>query len=83
MTNDVDKQTFGQFGGEVITDTSAHTGEFCALQILEDAAITAITAPKLTGDLTAVTTLSAGTVVFTPFTSVTLASGSAIAYLGS
>ena len=80
MTNDIDKQSFGRAGAEVITDTSAHTGEFCALQILEDAVVSAITAPLLEGDLTAISTLSAGTVIFTPFQSITLTSGSVIAY---
>jgi len=79
MTNNIDKQTFGQRGAKIVTDTSATTGEFCALQILEDATFSALTWPELEGALTGFA-ISAGTVIYGQITAFTLSSGKVLAY---
>jgi hypothetical protein len=79
MTNNIDKQTFGQRGAKIVTDTSATTGEFCALQILEDATFSALTWPELEGALTGFS-IPAGTVIYGQITAFTLSSGKVLAY---
>lgn len=70
------EQSFGTLGGTYIDDTDAHAGVFCAIQVLTNCVIT------LVGTISGITSvaLAAGTVVYGRFTSVTLASGSVIAY---
>ena len=74
----------GLNGGEDINDTAAHTGDFFAVQATEDTVLAAqssnITnlADICTGQ--DATTLSAGTVLYGRFSSVTLTSGAVIAY---
>jgi hypothetical protein len=79
MTNNIDKQTFGQRGAKIVTNTSATTGEFCALQILEDATFSALTWPELEGALTGFA-IPAGTVIYGQITAFTLSSGKVLAY---
>lgn len=79
MTNNIDKQTFGQKGATVVTGTSATTGDFCAIQVLEDANFSAVTWPELTGTLTGIE-IPAGTVIYGQITGFTLASGKVLAY---
>jgi hypothetical protein len=79
MTNNIDKQTFGQRGAKIVTDTSATTGEFCALQILEDATFSALTWPELEGALTSIS-IPSGTVIYGQITAFTLSSGKVLAY---
>lgn len=71
-------------GQEVIIDTAAHTGNFYALQITADAVISAVTydAGYTMGekDWTDLGTVTDGTMLMGHFTSVTLASGKAIAH---
>jgi hypothetical protein len=71
---------FGQEGAEVITDTAAHPGSFISLQALSDAVIAAVTAPNLTGNSLVGQTIPAGVAIYGRFTSITLTSGSLIAY---
>ena len=79
MTNNIDKQTFGQRGAKIVTNTAANTGEFCALQILEDATFSALTWPELEGALTGFS-IPAGTVIYGQITAFTLSSGKVLAY---
>jgi hypothetical protein len=71
----------GQKGGVLITDTNAHTGNFMAIAALDvDAVISAMTlASGWTGSMVG-QIIPAGTSIVIGFTSVTLSSGSAIAY---
>jgi hypothetical protein len=80
MTNNIDKQTFGQRGAKIVTDTSATTGDFCALQILEDATFSALTWPELEGTFPTDVAISAGTVIYGQITAFTLSSGKVLAY---
>lgn len=76
----------GRQGGEVITDTTAHTPggsgkSWHAILVVEEAVIAAIE-----GNLTGVSnlvgkTLPAGLPLYGSFTSITLTSGTVIAYL--
>jgi hypothetical protein len=79
MTNNIDKQTFGQGGCVVATAGAIAAGDYCAIQCITDVELTALAAPKLTGTITGIP-LPAGTVIFTEFTSGTVTSGTAIAY---
>lgn len=73
----------GQYGSNRITTTATTTPDsgkvFVAIQITEDAVFT-----TLTGNMANTTglALSAGTVIYGRFTSITLASGKVIAYMG-
>jgi len=77
MTNKIDKQSFGQNGAECVT--SSATGDFCALQVLEEANFSAITWPELTGTLTGFA-IPAGTVIYGQITAFALTSGKVLAY---
>ena len=79
MTNNIDKQSFGQSGATVVSDTTATTGDFCAIQVLETANFSAITWPELTGTLTGID-IPAGTVIYGQITGFTLTSGKVLAY---
>ena len=78
MTNNIDKQTFGQRGAKYVGSGSA-TGDFCAIQILEDTTFSALTWPELEGSLAGVT-IAAGTVIYGQITAFTLTSGKVLAY---
>jgi hypothetical protein len=69
---------FGQNGFKLLSGTDTSTERFYAIQALEDAIISATVE---TGDPLSATTLTAGTVVYGPFTGITMTSGSVIAYL--
>lgn len=68
----------GQYGGEIITGTGAHTGKWEAIQVLADTVFTLLTG-SLTGSYAALT-FPSGTILFGNFTAITLASGSVVAY---
>ena len=72
---------FSHLGGVVVNDTTATTGRFGAIQVINDAVFSAITAPEYTdaSDLTTLT-LSAGTVLYGRFTAFTLTSGVVVAH---
>lgn len=75
----------GIHGAEFISDTGAHAPGtdlvFSAVQVVADAVISAY-APAYTGNTFTGVTLSAGTVFYGRFTSLTLTSGKVIAYKG-
>ena len=79
MTNNIDKQTFGQSGAVYATDGETKTGEFCALQLLSDTAFTSLTWPELDGTFPTDIILE-GTIIYGQITSFTIGTGSVIAY---
>lgn len=70
-------------GCEVIVDTQAHTGHFCALQVHTTAAVSAVTYEDDyeigESDWTDLGDLFAGEVLYGRFKSITLSKGKAIA----
>ena len=66
-------------GGELITNTSAHTGRFKRIDFYEATEVSAASS-NLTGNSIANETFPAGFVLYGEFTSITLASGACIAY---
>lgn len=70
-------RSFGDYGGTYYNDTSAHTGDFCAIQVIESCEITTLGNLALTS-----VEISSGTIIYGNFTSLTLASGAVIAYNG-
>ena len=72
--------SLGQRGFIYTADTVLVTGNFAAIQIISDTVFSALTALNSTvGGLVGVT-LTAGTVIYGPFTSYDLTSGKVIAY---
>ncbi len=71
----------GESGGDIITDTTAMTGAWFAIQFLEESTITTLTSSSIdvTGAIGDVTFLG-GTLIFGDFTAITLATGSVLAY---
>ena len=86
MTNNIDKQSFGQDGAVFVSDSHADqlsaTGDFCAFQVIADTVLSSITWPELTDtyNLFTGTTLPAGLVVYGQFTAITVTSGSILCY---
>ncbi len=76
------QSSLGQNGGKYIATTDATTPTaghfFTAIQVISDCVITCI------GNITGITavSLSAGTIIYGNYTSITLASGSVIGYYG-
>tara|TARA_R110000782_G_scaffold218500_4_gene305901 strand:+ start:200 stop:457 length:258 start_codon:yes stop_codon:yes gene_type:complete len=72
---------FSHQGGVVVNDTTATTGNFGAIQVVNDAVFSAITLPEYTNasDLQTIT-LVAGTVIYGTCTAFTLTSGVVIAH---
>lgn len=74
--------SMGGYGGDFIDDTEAHTPtspyDYVAIQALETTVVTAV------GNITGLTsvTVPTGSIIYGEFTSITLTSGSVIAYLG-
>jgi hypothetical protein len=67
-------------GAEFIDDTVAHTGRFGAIVALEDSVIASATAMGYTGNTLAAIPLKASCEMCGVFTSVTLTSGTVVAY---
>lgn len=91
IVNVADKaeEYLGGKGMEIIADTNAHTPAtgycYIALQMLSDTVLADISADSsapITGTITGIT-LGTNVVVYGKFTSVTLTSGSCIAYIGA
>jgi len=79
--NELSRQTLGLNGSTVLSGTdTASDGPFVAIQALSSTAVSAITAPGITGVASLVTILSAGTIVYGDIRSVTISSGLLIAY---
>lgn len=67
-------------GAEFISDTAAHTGRFGEIVALQDTVIASLTAKDYTGNALTSVVLKANCELCGVFTSVTLASGSVVAY---
>ena len=75
--------SLGQRGFVFTDDTTAVDGNFAAIQIITDTIFASLTALNSTvGNLAGVSgiTLTAGTIIYGPFTSYDLTSGKVIAY---
>ena len=85
-TSQANLQSFGQNGFNVVTGTSAQTGNYSAITIVTDTVVASITATniQLNGSESATAlsgvTLPAGITIFGKITGFTLTSGSVIAY---
>ena len=78
------KITNGLSGGKYIADTSLHSGDYLAIQVLADAKFNVLTG-NITNGIANTTsgsapTIPAGTTLFGKFTAITLHSGRVIAY---
>jgi hypothetical protein len=72
------KPSLGSAGSVFISDTEAHTGVFNAIQVISATTITTLVGVGMSGyDGKAI---PAGTTIYGPIASITLTSGSAIAY---
>lgn len=67
-------------GAEYISDTAAHTGRFAKVVALEDSVIASMSAEDITGNTLSSVTLKSNCEICGVITSVTLTSGSVIAY---
>lgn len=67
-------------GAEYIDDTVAHTGRFGEIVALEDSVIATLTAMDYTGNALAAIPLKASCELCGVFTSITLTSGTVVAY---
>ncbi len=67
-------------GAEFIDDTAAHAGRFGKIVALEDSVIASLTAMDYTGNTLSAIPINAGSEMEGVFTSITLTSGTVIAY---
>ena len=74
--------SMGANGCTYINDTATYTGKFTSVQFTEASVVGAITGPmENSADfISDGTTFAAGSVIYVPFTSITLTSGKAILY---
>jgi hypothetical protein len=70
----------GENGGIVETGTTAVTGDFSAIQCLEDTVFSLLTRPAFSGDALTGVTFVAGTILYGYCTAFTLTSGKVVAY---
>ena len=84
FTHNTNLVSFGQFGIRVLTGNAVATETFGAIQVLEDAVISADLLPYESGEIgdTEITALAleARTVIYGRFTALEVASGKVIAY---
>lgn len=76
---DLSSPLFALEGSEVISDTEPHEGDFIRLEAKTDIVISSITSLNVTGNPMDGMALSKGGHIDCQFTSITLASGTAIA----
>ena len=67
-------------GAEYISDTAAHTGRFGKVVALENTVIASMTADDITGNALSAVTLNSSCEFCGVITSITLTSGSVLAY---
>ncbi len=67
-------------GAEYIDDTAAHAGRFGKIVALEDSVIATLVASDYTGNTLSAVPLKASCEMYGVFTSVTLTSGTVVAY---
>lgn len=78
LFNNNSQDEFGQKGGEYITNTTATLGNWKVIKCITDATFTTLTTSV--GDDFDGVVLSAGDVLYGPFTNITLSAGSVIGY---
>tara|TARA_R100000664_G_C2725861_1_gene117862 strand:- start:60 stop:353 length:294 start_codon:yes stop_codon:yes gene_type:complete len=83
--------SLGQLGAKFISDTAVHSGNFVAITMLEDTVFNALTPTDTTtgygvgsynGNTMASETIPKGVTIYGQWSSIDLASGLIIAYLG-
>lgn len=74
------QESMGKFGSVVETGTTAITGAFCAIQMIEDTVFSTLTSGNWQGDAATGVTFTAGTTIYGEFSAFTLTSGKVIAY---
>ena len=79
-TNNIEKQSFGQEGATFESGTTAITGEFCAITMVEDTVFSSLTWAELDGDTITGNTFSAGFTIYGQITAFALTSGKVLAY---
>jgi hypothetical protein len=87
MNRDIMEASAGYNGAEFISDTAQHIADTCTvytcLQVISDASISQFTTDaKITGNAFTGILLTAGTIIYGRFTSITLISGQVLAYKG-
>lgn len=70
----------GKYGATVETGTTAKTGSWFAIQMIEDSVFSTLTSANWDGDAATGVTFPAGQVIYGAFTAFTLTSGKVIAY---
>jgi hypothetical protein len=80
VSNKFFNHDYGQHGFLVISDTNAHVGKFTSIKAEGSAAVVINAAVTTYGDDLSSYTLNAGDVIYGPFTSITLTSGTVVAY---
>ncbi len=75
MTNNIDKQSFGEAGAEIVQSGNVPVGQYCAMQCITDVSSVTLTTPLLGGSLQGVT-FPAGFILYTPIVSVSGTQGS-------
>jgi hypothetical protein len=73
-------ESLGKYGAVTETGTTAVTGNFAAIQMIEDTVFTTLTSSNWSGDAMTGVTFKAGQVIYGAFTAFTLTSGKVIAY---
>lgn len=74
---------FGRFGAVALTGgggNASSSGDFACFQCITEVELTSITAPGLSGVALSTVTLPVGFFVAVPFSAITVATGSLIAY---
>ena len=83
-TTNIDKQSFGQAGATFETGTGVdHTGDFCAILIVEDATFSTLTWPELdltAGDAMTGVSFPAGITIYGQISAFTISAGKVLAY---
>jgi hypothetical protein len=74
MTNNIDKQSFGEAGATIVTNTTIPIGQYCAMQCVTNVSSVTLNAPLLGGSLSGLT-FPAGFILYTPIDSVSGSTG--------
>jgi hypothetical protein len=75
MTNNIDKQSFGEAGATIVTDDVIPVGQYCAMQCVTEVLAVTLIAPLLSGSPLSEVTFPAGFILYTPIVSVSSSTG--------
>lgn len=78
MMTEADLRLLGRYGANFYNNTTARTGNWTGIQAITACTFTLLTASN--SDALAGITLAAGDIVILPFTAITLATGSLLAF---